>query len=373
MSEVISVLLAEDDKVQRKIVQTQLERVENSPFVVHNVGSLQEVIEFLNEHAIDVVLLDLGLSDSQGFATVEKMVERHKSVPVVILTATDDKKLALDSLRKGAQDYLVKGGFDQRLLQRVLLYAIERKRGEEELRAAQEKALQGAKFESIARLARGVAHEVLNPLAIIKLGINLLDSKDGKPQEADPEQVALMRDAIERADKVIKGMLAFSDPHAEASTFQSLTGVVKDTLLLLEHDCQQRAISITKELDESLPPFVMQRQKVQQAVLNILNNAIDAMDKSGTLTVRTEHSKLSDGRGGIALVVEDTGPGMSEEDLAQMADPFATKKKTWESFGLGLSVVHKVMQEHGGELNIENRKQGGLRVQLIFMGAEAKS
>ncbi len=368
MSSPIRVLLVEDDIVQRKVVQKSLEGVQRVDLEVYFAESLAALNDHLKKQTVDVILLDLGLPDSQGYATFETVVAQHKDIPLVIMTATDDEELALDSLRKGAQDYIVKGAFDHALLLRVILYAIERKRGEEELRKAREQVVQANKFESIARLARGVAHEVLNPLAIIKLGVSLLFDKAKKTDGSNDEQASLelMKDAIERADAVIKGLLAFSDPQTETKASYSLKTIVEDVILLLQHECEQRKIDVKNELVADFAPIQMQRQKVQQAILSVLNNAIDVMDNGGDLTLRMEKQQRTDGKPGLALIIEDTGPGMPEAVLQQIADPFVTEKKKWESLGLGLSVVKTVMSEHEAELKFENRAEGGLRVSMIF-------
>lgn len=130
----IAVLLIEDDDAEARVFQAMLAQQAEPAFAVEHVGTLRAGVERLARGRIEVILLDLALPDSQGLNTFEQLHRAIPATPIVILTGIDDKVLALDAMRKGAQDYLVKGRLDGDLLSRVIRYAIERKRNEAALK-----------------------------------------------------------------------------------------------------------------------------------------------------------------------------------------------------------------------------------------------
>ena len=256
-------------------------------------------------------------------------------------------------------------------------------RSHEDLKAAQFQLIQAEKMQSIGRLAAGVAHEVKNPLGILRMGADYL----AKNLTSQDENVALilsdMTDAINRADGIILGLLDFSVPHALDSHAEDISGIVEQSLGLVRHAMSEGEIQLVKDLGTGLPQVWLDRNKIKQVFVNILTNAIHAMPAGGTLTVRTsarqlgleevDHdagSRLADRfRAGETVVVAeviDTGCGIPEEKLAQIFDPFFTTKPTGKGTGLGLTVTKKIVELHGGSLDIRNRKEGGVAVIIMF-------
>src|SRR5438034_8312289 len=198
----IRVLVVEDDPVYAGLLQDVLRPV--SPFQLTAVGRFDEALHQLGAASFHVVLLDLCLPDRIGLATYRDLRDPWPALPIVVLTGRDDEKLAVQAIREGVQDYLVKGEFEGKMLVRVIRCAIERKRaGEElpqgaevlkrqqqmetlektlselhraheELKAAQMQLVQSEKLEAVSTFAGGIAHEVKNPLQTILLGVDFL-------------------------------------------------------------------------------------------------------------------------------------------------------------------------------------------------------
>ncbi|MFQ5847597.1 MAG: PAS domain S-box protein [Candidatus Methylomirabilales bacterium] len=259
---------------------------------------------------------------------------------------------------------------------------IRRERAEEELRTAQLQLIQSAKFESVGQLAAGVAHEVKNPLHIIQQGLAYLARASLTPED-DKVDVILERmdNAVKRADRVILGLLDFSVSSAIDLSPAELNAAVEDSLLLVRHELVKAHVTMVTELGEDLPLIKLDRQKIGQVFVNLFMNAIQAMPAGGTLTVRTYAKELTEfGRdvghrktgqlqmGQITVVaeVEDTGTGIPPEKLGRVFDPFFTTKPIGEGTGLGLSVTRKIIELHGGTIDITNREEGGVRVTLTF-------
>ena len=248
-----------------------------------------------------------------------------------------------------------------------------------ELRAVQFQLIDAEKMKSIGRLAAGVAHEVKNPLAILKMGLEFL----GTQPVADaniPLILKEMSDAVNRADNVIRGLLDFSAPKQLDVQRASLNVVINQALRLVRGE-MKGGCQVRRDLQADLPPLALDTDKISQVFVNLLTNALHAMEGCGTLTVRTYSKQLTgvghnvaDTRsesfrvGGTIVVAEidDTGPGIPEEKLVKIFEPFYTTKPTGKGTGLGLSVVKTIIDLHGATIDLRNLPEGGARVTLMF-------
>ena len=255
----------------------------------------------------------------------------------------------------------------------------------EELKATQLQLIQAEKLESVGRLAAGVAHEVKNPLAIIQLDVDYLSNTLTNGDENTSMILQDINNAVKRADTVIKGLLNFSASREFLSDIEEFNFVIEQSLSLVKHELDRSHIHLVKELDEGLPPVRLDRNKIEQVFVNLMMNSIHAMPKGGTLTVRTyvrqfngggppqghgEPDKLADrlrvGDTVVVAEVDDTGTGIPENQLPKVFDPFFTTKPTGKGTGLGLTVTNKIIELHGGVIDIRNRKEGGVRVEVML-------
>ncbi|MCG3175580.1 MAG: Sensor histidine kinase TodS [Candidatus Omnitrophica bacterium] len=247
--------------------------------------------------------------------------------------------------------------------------------------------IQAAKMESVGRLAAGVAHEVKNPLATILMAVEYLKSRFAADEEAAPIIADILL-AVNRADSVVKGLLDFSAPGRLDLQENDVNTIVERALLLTKHDLDKNKVLVRMEAGRDLPCVRLDPVKIEQVLINIITNAMHAMrsDGKGVLTIRTSVCKdlvkssfedLDSCRwfpGGQALLleVENTGPGISEENMGRVFEPFfTTKKSTGEGTGLGLTVCRKIVELHGGRMRLDNLQPRGLRVSMIFrIGSE---
>lgn len=252
-------------------------------------------------------------------------------------------------------------------------------RAHADLQDAQMELIQAAKLESIGRLAAGVAHEVKNPLAIIQLGLNFLEATlDGNGDAK--EVIGEMDDAVKRADGVIKGLVDFSRSEKLDLAVQDLNPIIGNSLNMVRHELVKYHISVETRLDDSISPVAVDRNKIQQVFINLFMNAVQAMESNGKLTVTTvemdilqrEHRGLHQtqkfGENDRVVIVEitDTGPGIPEDKLDKLFEPFFTTKPTGKGTGLGLSITRKIIDLHDALIDIRNREEGGVAVNLLF-------
>jgi hypothetical protein len=254
----------------------------------------------------------------------------------------------------------------------------EKKRADDDLRAAQAQLMQAEKLHSIGQLAAGVAHEVKNPLQVILIGLQFVaDSQAG----ADPQVRTVLQemlDAVHRANGVIQDLLDFASPRELGMQPRPLNALLEKALRFVRHDLTKAGIKVITHLAEGLPEVIVDPTKIEQVFVNLLTNACHAMPSGGTLTVSTKERVISAGesprhdsgdRSGIrfrpgepVLTVEirDTGVGVPAEKITRIFEPFFTTKSTGKGTGLGLSVTQKIVDLHRGKITIENHPEGGV-------------
>jgi len=224
----------------------------------------------------------------------------------------------------------------------------------------EQRLVQDDKLSSIGLLAAGVAHEVNTPLAVISTYAQMLAK-----QVAEDSQKSIILEKIAkqtfRASEIVNSLLNFSRTSTTSYGGVSLNKVVQETLSLLEHQFTKAGIQLSVHLDSDLPLVHGNGGKLQQVFLNLFLNARDAMGTGGTLEVRSWAEGL-----GARVEVSDTGHGISPEHLHRIYDPFFTTKGAKKGTGLGLSVTYGIIQEHGGSIEVTNRRGGGatFRVEL---------
>lgn len=234
----------------------------------------------------------------------------------------------------------------------------------------EQRLVQADKLSSIGLLAAGVAHEVNTPLAVISTYAQMLAK-----QVAGDNQKSMILDKIAkqtfRASEIVNSLLNFSRTSTTSFGEVSVNRVVQETLSLLEHQLEKAGIQLKADLDPDLPAVTGNAGKLQQVFLNLFLNARDAMSAGGALEVRT----WSDGTR-AKVEVADTGTGIAPEHIHRIYDPFFTTKAARKGTGLGLSVTYGIIQEHGGSIEVFNRRHGGatfhLELPLAATGAVRK-
>ena len=247
-----------------------------------------------------------------------------------------------------------------------------------ELRAVQLQLIEAEKMKLIGRLAAGVAHEVKNPLAILRMGLDGLEQQE---LGADAQMILKEMDgAVTRADSVIRGLLDFSRPRQLEKERTDLNAIVRVALKLVRGEIKG-AVQVLTELEPNLPPIALDPEKVSQVFVNLFTNAFHAMEAGGRLTVRTYVKQLTGvgsnisgsasesfrvGQSIVVAEIDDTGHGIAEDKLAKIFEPFFTTKPTGRGTGLGLSVVKTIVDLHGATIDIRNLPEGGARATIMF-------
>ena len=251
------------------------------------------------------------------------------------------------------------------------------------IKEAQLQVIEMEKMHTIGQMAAGIAHEVKNPLAVIRMGVDFFSNSPDAGTEPAATIIRDMQDALHRADSIIMGLLDFSTPGKVELRPADLNMLLRSSLNLVRHELKAPLITVRTELCENLPPVLVDANKIKQVFVNVLTNAAHAMPEGGTLTVRTYIKKLTPaeaktspgarqshefraGERVLVTEVDDTGTGISEDKLDRVFEPFFTTKETGKGTGLGLTVTRKIVELHAGSIQIQNLPDRGARATITL-------
>jgi len=345
------ILLIEDNPGDARLIREMLAEMPNASWELESAGQLSTGLEYLAKQQTDIILLDLGLPDSQGLETLGKICSKTTTAPIVVLTGLDDEAIANQAVRKGAQDYLLKDDVNGRSLWRVIRYAIERKRMEAEKGEIERKAQLTHRLASIGALASGVAHEINNPLTgVIGYSQLLLDRKD-IPKDMR-QDIEIINEGAQRVADIVKKLLAFACQTKPEQRYVNINELIRNTLDLQAYALAADNIKVSLHPDCDLPMTIADPAQLQQVFLDLIMNAQSAMKstrKSGNLSIKTAYVDNV-----IRIFFKDNGPGIPKKNLETIFDPFFTTKEVGQGTGLGLSVCHGIVTEHKGKIWVES-------------------
>lgn len=394
----LRILSVEDNQADFDLVVEMLSSLNNFPtFTIDHAKSLADGRQKLGEakSPYNVILVDLNLPDSKGEKTFLEVRHQAHDAVIIVLTGIEDDDLGVHLLKRGAQDFIPKSSLTKDLLGRSILYARGRQHADqrsrrlsrelkatnERLSAAELALIRAEKLESLGRMAAGIAHEVKNPLAVLQAIYDFFRTKFEPEDDRAQARLNLMRNAIQRANKTISGMLDFARESALELEQRDINDVVKQSIEKVQFEFHLSKTKLELDFEESLPPVAIDVLKIEEVLINIMTNAVQAMGHGGTLRISTSVKQgtriLREGGLGkprselqadvIIIEIRDTGPGIPEEHLAKVTDPFFTTKPKGEGTGLGLAIVKSILSQHHGNLLLRNMKRPkGLRVRLVL-------
>ncbi len=219
--------------------------------------------------------------------------------------------------------------------------------------AGQEQLLQSRKLASIGTFTSGIAHELNNPINNISLIVDsLIEDGDSLSLEERMKLYNELMDQAERSSEIVKNLLEFSRTDQDHFENISIKEMVEKTERLLKNELNIKRVKFNTQIQENLPNVRIDQSRLQQALVNLLLNSIQAMPKGGELILTIEHAP---GSSDIRIDVRDTGIGIPKEQLSSIFDPFFTTKEEGKGTGLGLSVTYNIIQRHNGRISVESK------------------
>ena len=395
----LHILLVEDNPADADLLGEILEEAEETHWSLVHVERFKDALICVHEHQFDVILLDLSLPDKQGLSTVAQIHEAAPDLPIVVLTGLNDRVIALEALRQGAQDYLVKGKIDTYLLVRAIRYGIERshtlhrlRQSEEQLQrlneelerrvaeqtdelrqknqSLQEEITERQRLESELRYALAnerelsdlksriisvVSHEYRTPLATILSSTELLEHYSHSwAEEKKQRHFQRIETSVHHLTRLVNDVLMFSKAEAGKLEFNPVRlevvafchELVEELQLTAgeKYSINFRCLGIPQEvyLDEKL---------LRQILSNLLSNALKYSPEGGEIQF-----ELVFGQDTLIFRIQDQGIGIPLPDQSQLFDAFyrSSNVGTISGTGLGLAIVERCVNIHKGEILVES-------------------
>lgn len=226
----------------------------------------------------------------------------------------------------------------------------ELERSYAELRQTFQQLLQAERLSALGEISAGIVHEIRNPLGAIKGAVEIIE--DELAADSPRREFALIaKHEVDRIEKLVQEFVRFARPPKLVRNLADINGLIESVVKLLEQQATAQNIKVEKELSHDLPLVTLDIEQIEQVLLNLAINALQAMPNGGTLVFRTTHKKAT-----VTIEVEDTGGGILPNVIGRVFDPFFTTKD--KGSGLGLSVAHKIVAQHEGTLAAENTALG---------------
>lgn len=375
MGRALRLLLVEDQENDALLLLAELARI-GYEVTWERVESRDAMRAALTHRHWDTIISDFALPTFSAGEALTLCREQGVGIPFIIVSGTIDEEAAVDSLRRGAEDFITKGRLAR------LGPAIERglRDHEERLarRSAEARLLQSQKMEAIGQLAGGVAHDFNNLLGVI-LGYGELLMKDLASDKAVAGRLEHMLQAAQRGASLTRQLLAFSRHQPLEPRPVDLNAVVTGMKPLLRRLISED-IEIETGLVERLCLVEGDPTQIEQVLMNLAINARDAMVTGGRLIIETRNIEIDESYvvahpdtfpGSYAvLAVSDTGRGMDAETLAHVFEPFFTTKERGKGTGLGLATVYGIVRQSGGHVAVYSEPGRGTTFKAYFPRSE---
>ncbi|MEW6674103.1 MAG: ATP-binding protein [Thermodesulfobacteriota bacterium] len=355
----IKLLLVDDESDFRQALIRRFGRRGLNP---EQAGNGPECLAVLAARPVDVVVMDVKMPGMTGIEVLARIKEKYPCTEVILLTGHASTQDGVDGIKSGAFDYLTKPIEFEHLLSKIgqayekILREAEKLK-EAEFRAKVEQQMAAAeRLASLGTLAVGIAHEINNPLAIIRESAGwltlLLKRKELSdfPGRKDFElALEKIEKGVDRAKRITHQLLGFVRKQGSAFTQVNLPELADETIELVRKEALDKGIAVELKVEDPVAGIWSDPYQLRQVLLNLLTNAVHATAKGGSITVMLRPLKE-----GVQLTVRDTGTGIPRENLGHIFDPFFSTKNPGEGTGLGLFVTRGILGRLGGHIEVES-------------------
>ena len=365
----LKILLIEDNLAEARLLQEFIKLTKSQNFSLVHVQKLQDGINQLNSEKYDIILLDLTLPDSQGLSSIPQLLQQNPSNPIIVLTNTNDEEIAIEAVRQGAQDYLVKRHVNPDILVRSVRYAIERKQFLEQLNQinrtletqVEEKTIELLKSQEINQLksefVSTLSHDIRNPLNTILLAAGLLERHNqALINDQEINHLQLIRSAIKNVSNLLDEASLIGKSDSGQLVYQphilNLENLCSELVQQSQLSAQEKQLNLIFTSSEHCLEYLGDETLLKHIISNLLNNAIKYSLPKGT--VRFELIKQEKT---VILKFQDQGIGITEADQKQLFQPFHRGENVGiiPGSGLGLTIVKQCVIAHRGEITVNSQ------------------
>jgi len=358
------IVLIDDEADIREVVSIVLE---DAGFQISTAPDGESGLALCDRLRPQIVMTDVRMPGMDGIQVLQAVKERYPDMEVIVVTAFGEMELAVKALQLDASDFIAKP-----IQEDVLLVSLNRaKRRYTEKKDLREYArflerqmadqagiLHQDKMMSLGRLSASVVHEINNPLFgvlnYVRLMIRILARGDMTAETTRKFQqyLDLVEKETERCSTIVSNLLTFSRKSEPAFGLLKMEELFQRCVLLSQHKLELSNIHLYTRLSPDLPAIKADLNQLQQCLINLIFNAVDAMPEGGTLTLACEPDP--EGKK-VVITVQDTGTGIQEQDLPHIFEPFFTTKKEGYGVGLGLSTVYGIIEHHKGTVTVTSQ------------------
>ena len=326
----------------------------------------------------NIVITDIRMPGMNGIEVLRAVKKINPEIEVIVCTAFAEMDQAIKALQLDASDFITKPINDESLnlaLERAQQRFNSKKKLREYARflerqaADQAQILHQDKMMSLGRLAASVVHEINNPLSGILNYIRLMSksiskgSLNEKQLQKFKQYLDLVETETERCSRIVSSLLAFSRKSPPAMTEVNINEIIEKCKALSQHKLTLSNISLDVKVPSHIPLIQADANQLQQCLINLIFNAIDAMPNRGELHISCHyHSAASE----LSIMVTDTGVGIPNDVLAHIFEPFFTTKRDGYGVGLGLSTAYGIIERHKGRIEVQSRVDQGTTFTIIL-------
>jgi signal transduction histidine kinase len=381
----ISVVIIDDDRNFLELTSLILSKNGFQPFAADRA---QEGFELISCHSPELVLLDYMMPEMDGLSALRLIKSRFPDTYVVMLTGKGSAEVAVELMKNGASEYILKPFNNRNLVERLenvlrireielhnrelqkqqehLLFEIEQwnqdlqkrvREKSEALQEAQNVIVQSEKLAALGYLSAGMAHEIRNPLNSISLFVQLMRQTTVEPDQL--EHLAKILKEIDRIDSIIRNLLDASRRSRVISSNVQIDRVIDNAIEAFSPQMEARKIQVDRQYHCVPSPITADPTELEQIFTNLFLNSLDAMPRGGRLMI-----EVSEKDGRVQVLVGDSGTGIADDVLPSIFEPFYSTKN--RGTGMGLPVAQRIAHMYEGSMKIESSSPEGTTFRLEF-------
>jgi signal transduction histidine kinase len=367
----IKILLIEDNPDHILLTKRILQKA-NQGYQLDSVSEVKEGLRRIIEESYDLILCDYRLPNSSALDILKQIKDKGKDLPFIVITSSGSEKIAVEAMRQGAYDYVVKDLQFQDVLPVVIQRSMQRykanrdkERLEKELRESNEKLKQMYAIKS--DFTSMVSHELRTPLTAIKEGIAIvLDGTAGELNVNQKEFLSTAKKNVDRLNRLINDVLDFSKLESKKLAFQmrksDINEIINEVVSIQRSVAEEKGLYIKSELDPGIPRIELDSDRINQVLNNLVSNAIKFTSKGG-ITIYTSKDEKEDT---VITHIQDTGEGIKKEDLPKLFQKFQQLSRHKRGTGLGLAICKQIVEQHGGSIWVESEYGKGSKFKFTL-------